>query len=302
MPTTPPLSLLELSAHAHGEPVAHRRGAVLGLVARFEIGRRVIRRRPGDLQGLRAGESRRAAAPRSEAPHVQVVERLLEQVGDVLDELGLPVEVADRAELGQDLLAEPVRGGDRGGVEVGYGASQPVAALSHLVNRPGRQQVDHGVGVGGDRIQSRSGQDRGELLLAIDQPLAHAVAQLTGGDPRERDQQQPIERRPLGDIARGQGSDRVRLAGAGARLEHGDARGERAAQVELGEVLDHRHRSLSSSTLSSPRHRRIAWRPNRVASASSHPSSSRGASASRRASGIASPWMSTCSGWRSSLS
>ena len=41
-----------------------------------------------------------------------------------------------------------------------------------------------------------------------------------------------VERRALGDVARRQRGDRVRLAGAGARLEHGDAGRQRPADVE----------------------------------------------------------------------
>ena len=75
-----------------------------------------------------------------------------------------------------------------------------------------------------------------ERLLGADQPLAHALAQLAGGHAREGHEQQLLERRALGDVARGQGRDRERLAGAGARLEHGDACGQRAADVERPDV------------------------------------------------------------------
>ena len=44
-------------------------------------------------------------------------------------------DVARRAEPGKDLHAEPVRGLDRGGVEVGDGLGKPVAAEGYLLGR-----------------------------------------------------------------------------------------------------------------------------------------------------------------------
>ena len=58
-----------------------------------------------------------------------------------------------------------------------------------------------------DRVVARvvrAGEDPRQRLLATDQPLPDPVAQLAGRHPRERDQQQPLERRPLGHVARGQ--------------------------------------------------------------------------------------------------
>ncbi len=188
------------------------------------------------------------------APDVQVVERLLEQIGDVLDERGLAIQIADRPELGQYLLAEAVRGRDRGGVEVGDGVREPIAAKLDVRRVPGRQQ-------GHDRIAvrvGRAGEDRRQRLLAPDQPLADAVPQLARGHPRERDQQQPVERRSLGHVARGQRGDRVGLAGPGARLEHRHARGQRAADVEVGIRRHGGHRSSTASRASSPSHSRRA--------------------------------------------
>ena len=248
----PALALLELVSHHPGQAVAHRSGAVLGLTHRLELGHRVEHRRARDLQRLGTGEPR--AAPRPESPDVQVVERLLQQVGHVLDERGLAIEIADRAELREHLLAEAVGGGDRGRVEVGDGVRQPVAAQADLLGRARRQQRHHGVGPG----VWGAGEDPRQLLFAPDQSLPHPVTELAGRHPRERDQQQPVERRALGDVARGERGDRVRLAGSGARLEHNRARRERTAQVELGVGLDDPHRSLTISTASRPRHRRIA--------------------------------------------
>ncbi len=122
----PPLSLFELLPHAPGEAVAHRRRAVLGRAARLEIGHRLERGLPGDLQCLGTREPRRLV-PDGEAADIQVVERLFQQVGDILDEGGRRIEVTDGAQLGQHLLAEAVRGGDRARVEVGDRAGQTVA-------------------------------------------------------------------------------------------------------------------------------------------------------------------------------
>ena len=72
-------------------------------------------------------ERRRVAAV--EAAHVEVVDDLVEQVADVLDERGVGLDVAGDAEAAEHLLAEPVRRGDRGGVEVGERAAEPLAAL-----------------------------------------------------------------------------------------------------------------------------------------------------------------------------
>ena len=246
------LALLELVSHHPGQAVAHRSGAVLGLAHRLELGHRVEHRRARDLQRLGAGESR--ATSRPESPDVQVVESLLEQVGDILDERGLAIEIADGAELREYLLAEAVRRGDRGRVEVGDGARQPVAAQADLLWRARAQQRHHRVG---SRVGC-AGEDPRQLLLAPDQSLPDPVAELAGRHPGERDQKQPVERRALGDVAGGERGDRVRLTGAGARLEHGHARRERAAQVELGVRLDGPHRSLTASTASRPRQSRSA--------------------------------------------
>ena len=89
---------------------------------------------------------------------------------------------------------------------------------------PSREQPHDLVAVG-----RRARQRAGEPLLGADEPLAHAVAQLAGRHPRERDEQQLLERHAVGDVAGRQRGDRVRLAGARARLEHGHAGRQRAA-------------------------------------------------------------------------
>ena len=189
-----------------------------------------------------------------EATDVEVVERLLDQVRDVLDERGLAVEVADRPELGQHLLAEPMGGRDRRGVEVRNGVGQPVAPDADLAVGPGREQRYDRVVV----LDGCAGEDPRQRLLAPDEPLADAVAQLARRHPRERDQEQSVKRRALGHVARGQRRDRVRLARPGARLEHRHPRGQRTADVELGVRRDGAHRSPISSRASRPSHSRRA--------------------------------------------
>ena len=156
--------------------------------------------------------------------------------------------------LAERLLAEGVDGGDRGRVEVGQRAGEVGAALLDLLARPLREQlhdlVAAGIGAGQERLQPGFHRD---------QALAHAVAELAGGDPREGDEQQLLQRRALGDVARGQRRDRVRLARPGARFQDGHARRERAADVE-------RRCAAHASCTSSRSHRRRASRPNRVVS------------------------------------
>ena len=62
-----------------------------------------------------------------EAAHVEVVDDLVDQVAHVLDELGVALHVAGDAEAAEHLLAEAVRRGDRGGVEVGERARRAAA-------------------------------------------------------------------------------------------------------------------------------------------------------------------------------
>ena len=60
----PPLALLELVADGPGQAVAHGRGAVGRLVARLELGHRVVHRGPGDLERLGALDWDPAPPPR----------------------------------------------------------------------------------------------------------------------------------------------------------------------------------------------------------------------------------------------
>ena len=91
--------------------------------------------------------------------------------------------------------------------------------------------------------------------LDVDEALADPRSQLSGGHPPERHEQHALERRALGDVAGGEGGDRERLAGAGAGLEQGDARRQRAAHVERARC---RHSPTRSSIASSSPHSRRA--------------------------------------------
>ncbi len=96
-------------------------------------------------------------------------------------------------------------------------------------------------------------QRGGEPGLDGDEPLAHPLAQLARRHARERHEQQLLERRPLGDVPGRERGDRVGLARAGARLEHGHAARQRPADVErLG------HRCVTCSQVSGPAQRRRA--------------------------------------------
>ena len=83
----------------------------------------------------------------------------------------------------------------------------------------------------------------------------------------------------LGDVAGGERGDRVRLAGAGARLEHGDA-GRAAGRRRRTAALGRRaHRSCAPRRPRSAGPQAAGERPKRVGSASSQPgpsSSARG--------------------------
>ena len=248
-----------------------------------------------------ARENAGAACRGPEAPHVEVVDDLLEQVADVLDEDAVARRVAGDAEPAEHLLAEAVGGGDRRGVEVRERAGEvPVAALDRRARPVGEQPHDLVA-----RVRLGARQHRAERPLGAHQPLADALAQLAGRHPRERDEQQVVERRAVRDVARRERGDRVRLAGAGARLEHGDPARQRPADVERLAVGEQAHASRTSSRRSSPSHSRRAQRPKRVGSRSSQPgpdSSGRGACSHSSANVRSPPSTSRCSGSRSSLS
>ena len=103
----------------------------------------------------------------------------------------------------------------------------------------------------------RAGQRAVEPLLGADQPLADALPELAGGHAREGHEQELLERRALGDVARGERGDGERLAGARARLEDGDPGRQRAADVERLDVGgEAAHRSKTASVCRRPFQRR----------------------------------------------
>jgi hypothetical protein len=217
---------------------------------RLEARQRVLDRRPADPQRLCPTE-RRWGLLVVEAAHVEVVDGLRDQVGDVLHERHVALDVAEHAEPVEDVLAEAVRRLDGGGVERGERLGQPPAAQLAQLRRCVAQQAQHGVA--GRRLGAR--QDLRQPLLGGDHAAAHALAQLAGGDARERHQQQLRERRAVGHQAGGQGGDGERLPGAGAGLEQRDAGArQRAADVEMLALELDAHRSLSSSQPSTPSH------------------------------------------------
>ena len=134
------LAAFELVAHGERQAAAHRLDGVLRRVLGLDAHRRVVDRDPRDPHRLRAVELRDVAAV--PAAHVEVVDDVLEQVADVLDEGGVGIDVARDAQAAEHLLAEAVRGGDGGGVEVGERSGEALAPLGDLLRRALREQRD----------------------------------------------------------------------------------------------------------------------------------------------------------------
>ena len=230
---------------------AHRRrrvsGAAAGSIGAAGFATAIAR----DLHRLGARERRRAAAGGSGGRRGRRRPPRRRSATSSTN-VDVALDVAGDAEAAEHLLAEAVGGGDRRRVEVGQRAREPLAPRAGPPPRgPSASSRDDLVASLGAAPASAAL----ERLLGADEPLAHAVAQLAGRHARERDEQQLVERRALGDVARRERGDRVRLAGAGARLEHGDAGRQRAADVE-------RLRSLTGRSpprrCSSPSHSRRA--------------------------------------------
>src|SRR5690606_23919996 len=165
------------------------------------------------------------------AAQVDVVDHLLAQVGGVRDEGEVRVDVRRHPQRGEHLQAEAVGGGDGRGVELRQRPGQATPAHLHL------GVVDVGE-VGDDDVPARPGGPRvTQGALGVDQPLADAVAQLGGGGPAEGDEHEVAELHALlGDVPGGEGGDGEGLAGAGACLQDGGAAGQRAADVEDGQL------------------------------------------------------------------
>ena len=212
------LARVELLADRVGEPRAHRRPLVRA-VARLDRRGRVLDRQAGDPAGLLARERRPALLV--EAAHVEVVDDLLDQVRDVLEELDVALHVAGDPEAAEHLLAEAVGRGDRRRVEVGERRASR-ARRSATCSR---------------------GQEPREPVRRRARRVRSARSALTSRS-RTRSRSSPVAMRvnvtssrfssgyAVRDVARRQRRDRVRLAGAGARLEHGHAGRQRPADVE----------------------------------------------------------------------
>ena len=218
-----PLALVDLALHSGGDARPQPRCAV-GVPGRQQGGGAVLGGGRGELAELRRLEQRRVGVGPAPLAQVEVVGDLADQVGEVLDEHGVGVEVAGGAERQQHLLAEAVRGRDGGGVEGGERLLEPSFALEQLIGVDGGQ-VDEDLVVGVGRFE--------DAVAGGDQAFADPLAQLAGRLPAEADDEQLVHRRhALGDVAGDQGGDRVRLAGARAGLEHGRAGRQRPEQVE----------------------------------------------------------------------
>ena len=221
------LAVLHLAAGGLGQPPAHVGDRVPGGPDRLQPGLPVADGRVGEPGGRGQVERRSGRGRTGVHPQVEVAHHLGRHVGGGLGERQVGVDVGGDAEPGQHLQAEPVRGRDGGGVELGDRGRQPAPAYGDLGVRPGGQQHQDRV-VGGAR-----GRGVGERRRGRDEPLSHPLPELDRRRPAEGDQHQLVDaRRALGDVAGRQGGDGVRLAGAGARLQHGGARGQVAARVE----------------------------------------------------------------------
>jgi hypothetical protein len=192
-----PLARLQLFAHGQRKPPAHRGNS--GAPAGLDRSRRGRDRRARDRHRLRARERRLLVAV--EAPHVQVVDDLLEQIPEVLDERDVARVVAEDPEAAEHLLAEAVRRRDRRRRRSRRAPAPDASRASATSPEDSRPTI------------SSSETPCLQPALDGDQAVAHALAQLAGGHPREGHQQQIAKPRALGDVARRERGDRVRLAG-----------------------------------------------------------------------------------------
>ena len=225
---------------------------------RGQLGLAVLDRPAHDLERLAEAQRRLRRVGPAELAQPQVARHLDHQVVDALDERRVGLEVTGDPQTAQHLLAEPVRGGQRRGVEVGQRGGQPRPPAGDLVVGRVGQQPEQVVVVPG----RPGGAGVGEAALGADQPRPDPLAQLLGCHPAERHQHQLVQLGPaLGDVAGREGRDRERLAGARAGLEHRGAGRKRAADVE-GVA----HGESTVSARSSGHHSRHASAPNRCRS------------------------------------
>ena len=285
-------SSLANGARPAGARIAGRSSPV-GL-ARLDRRGRVVDRGAGDLAGLRAGERRLVARRGSGGRRGR---RRPPRAGRSTSS----TNVASRSTSPAiPEAAERPPGRSRGSWRSSPRRSRRARAASR--SRRTRDLVGAGRRRASCTTSSSGGgapaSTRASPLLGLHEPLADALAQLARGHAREGDEQELVERVALGDVARGERGDRVRLAGAGARLEHGHAGRQRAADVEAARISA----AVAHSSASSAAHSRRARRPKRAVDACQPRSSA----ARRRASSVEAcgspPKTSRCSGSRSSSS
>jgi len=237
-----PLAPLELLAGGDGDPEALTgSGGAVG-VRGLEPGRPVADGGAHDLLGLVRRHRGRLGAGRRPPAQVEVVDDLPPQVVDGLDHPHAGLVVARHAQAVEHLLAEAVRRGDGGAVELRRRPHQPLPPQRDLLGSAGRQVPHQLVGARAT-----------DVLSGLADPLADPLPQLLGRGAAERREHELRQLHDaLGDVAGRQGGDGVRLAGPGAGLEHDGAGGQRAGQVEAHD-----------SAASSGSHSRRASSPNR---------------------------------------
>ena len=286
------------SRTAMREPRAHRRRRRLRPASAGSIVRRGVRDRDRrDPPRLRARERRRACAV--EAADVEVVDDLLDQVGDVLDERRRRAR-RRRPRRGRRAPPGRTRGWWRSSRRRSPRARRASRSRrrAHLLARPVGEQAD-------DRRPAR-------VRRPAESTPPSACSALTSRS-RTRSRSSPVAIRvnvtsrsscsgvPSRDVAGRERGDRVRLAGAGARLEHGHARPAAGRRRRTRRVTGARPPRPASS----PSQSRRAQRPKRRVSSASHHaprSSARAGSASSSSNVRTPPSTSWCSGSRSSRS
>ena len=180
--------------------------------------------RAGQSLGLVVGDPRLACRGAAVFAHVEVVDHLVDQVGDALDEHFARVGVGDDPQARQRVHAELVGGSDSSCVEVGHGAGQAIGGRLSLLLGEAEQLLDDDVGL---RCPGPQG------IAGAGQRFPHPFPQLAGGASTERDDEHLVDGGDaLGDVAGGQRGDGVRLARAGTGLQQGGPRGQRGERIE----------------------------------------------------------------------
>jgi hypothetical protein len=238
-----PLALVDLAKHSPGEPPADRLDGPLVRLRRHEGRRRMLEHLLADAKRLLPADPQ-IVRRRPEAPDIEVVDNLLEQIAGILDQGDVLLDVAGGAEPGEDLHAEAVGGLYRGGVEIGDRLGEAILALLHLGVRSGGQQAEEVV-VG---IRLFAGEDDGQPLGGADEALPHPFAKLPRRHAGERHDQEAVKGHALGDIAGGEAGDRERLAGAGTRLQQSHTARKWSADVERLRGAPSRQRRRGGAT------------------------------------------------------